>query len=516
MNNSRRDFFKKAGVVLAGLSLGELSKESFAAVGKNKPNVLFLAVDDWNDWTGPMGDKQVKTPNLDRLATRGVTFTNAHCPGVYCAPSRTAIMTGLHPTKTGFYAEQPHFTLRPQAPTIHSWFKKHGYAVYGTGKIYHHMPGFVDLRGWDEFYVRTEQQKLDGWPMGSWDYGAPMPAKVPNSPLHKGKVGFESFLEYAELPNEAEEEMADTIRANWAAGMLKKKYDKPFFMAFGLYAPHRANYVPKKYYDLYPLDSIKAPIWKDDDLEDVPDIFRKPREVRKTKIHDVLVKRDAVKATLQGYFAAISYADAMMGRVLDALEKGGHAKNTVIVLWSDNGYHHGEKGHWGKKTLWERTSNVPFMWAGPGVVKGAKINTTVSLIDTFQTLIDLCGLPEIKSLDGVSLAKDLAKPASAKDRDVVVAYAEYGSMAVINQNWRYIRYADNSEELYDLKTDPHEWYNLAGKKEYAKVNAGMAKSLPSNPAKAGPQKGDGLKLAKEGQSFKWVPSSGNGGSKKKK
>ncbi|MCP4811412.1 MAG: sulfatase-like hydrolase/transferase, partial [Planctomycetaceae bacterium] len=242
-------------------------------------------------------------------------------------------------------------------------------------------------------------------------------------------------------------------------------HDKPFFLGVGLYAPHFPNYCPQKYFDLYDPDQIKLPPYKADDLDDLPPQIKKIKTAR-SRIHKKLEDLDAVDDAIHGYLACISYADAMMGRVLDALDASPYADNTIVVLWSDHGYHHGEKGDWGKHTLWERTSNVPFIWAGPGVAKGRKSDVTVSLIDMYPTLVDLCGLAKPhQELAGESLAKTLADPKSAEDRNVFLPHMNPGEYAVINRDWRYIRYGEDGEELYDLQNDPNEWHNLAASPE---------------------------------------------------
>jgi arylsulfatase A-like enzyme len=495
--------------VLFGVAAVALGCSAFGEEAKARPNVLFLAVDDWNDWTGPMGNSQARTPHLDRLAKRGVTFSNAHCPAVYCIPSRTAVMTGIHPYTSGSYSDQTHMLNHPEYIGVQTWFSKNGYGVYGTGKLYHHMPGYVDLAGWDEFFVRDEQQKLDGWPMGSWDYGAPRPPDWPIAKIHGARENHDkppTNLEYGAIPNELEGAMADTMRADWACKFLQRKHDQPFFLGVGFYAPHRPNYVPQKYFDLYPLGSVELPVCKEGDLDDLPASLRSKMLRRKEAKHDRLIELDEAKPTLRGYLAALSYADAMIGRVLDALDESGQADNTIVVLWSDNGYHHGEKTKWGKHTLWERTTNVPFMWAGPGVAPGAQIDTTVSLIDAYPTLLELCGLPPNEQVEGVSLASVLRKPESATDRSVVVSGVNGSDFAVINQSWRYIRYTDGAEELYDLKNDPNEWSNLAADKNaYMEVRRTMASHLPENPAKPGLGKtAKTAELVIDGEDFRWV------------
>lgn len=271
--------------------------------------------------------------------------------------------------------------------------------------------------------------------------------------------------------------MADTQRANWAVRQLQKKHQKPFFLGIGFYAPHYPNYCPQKYFDLYDPKQIKPPPIKADDLENLPPKIQKIRTNR-ARIHKKLESLNAVDDAIHGYLACISYADAMIGRVLDALEASPHADNTLVVLWSDHGYHHGEKGHWGKHTLWERTSNVPFIWAGPGVAKGKRTDATVSLIDIYPTLAELCRLPQPhQKLEGTSIAATLAAPAEAQDRSVFLPYMDPEEFAVINRDWRYIRYRDG-EELYDLNTDPHEWHNLADQPKYRAIKAQLAAIAP--------------------------------------
>ena len=479
-----------------------LSINSFS---QDQPNVIFFAVDDMNDRIGPMGFKSAKTPNLDRLAKMGVTFQNAHSPATYCAPSRSAIFSGRYATTTGCYRTQVYFHEHPEMTAMQMNFQKAGYKTFGGGKLFHHREGFVDLRGWDEFFVRNAEQKKKGWPADSWTPDTPLPEKIPASPYNKGKkVTGGLFLEWAAISNEKEEQMADTQRVNWACSVIEKKHDKPFFVGVGIYAPHYPNYVPQKYFDLYKKEDIQLPRYKEDDLQDLPPKMRKMKENRKKAHHDKLVKMGLVEDALHGYMASVSYADAMLGRVLDTLEKSPNKDNTIIVFWSDHGYHQGEKGHWGKHSLWERTSNVPFLWAGPGIAKNKSVETTVSLIDMYPTFNDLCKLPKEKGLDGTSIATVLANPESAQDRNIFLPYMEPNSYAVINQKYRYIHYADNTEEFYNLVKDPNEWNNSASNPEYKSIIEKMKKWAPKNHAKPGADKGDrNLKLVLEGEKFHW-------------
>ncbi|MBE0655787.1 MAG: sulfatase-like hydrolase/transferase, partial [Bacteroidales bacterium] len=293
----------------------------------------------------------------------------------------------------------------------------------------------------------------------------------------------------------------DAIRTNWACDIIKQKHNEPFFLALGLYSPHYPNYAPQKYFDMYDRDSIRLPPYKDDDLGDLPDRIRK-NMLNRSKQHKELEELGALEDAVIGYLAATSFADAMLGRVLDALEASPYKDNTIIVLWSDQGFHHGEKMHWGKHTLWERTSHVPFIWAGKGIPRNKKVETTVSLIDMYPTFVELCSLPEVKNIEGESLVPALRNPSGSKDRNVFLPSNERGSYAVINTNWRYIYYFDGSEELYNVKEDPNEWYNLAGEEKNRPIMQEMQKSAPTEFAPGVTPKND-LKLVVEGDSFHW-------------
>ena len=510
--------FKIFSLFTKALFLSSLTV-SFSFAEQQQPNVLFLAVDDMNDWIGCLNTTpSAITPNIDKLAARGVNFSNAHTAGVYCAPSRAAIFTGQFASTTGCYQSADYFTDRPESEGLQTSFAKAGYTTLGAGKLFHHREGNIDVRGWSEFFLRNESQKKNGWPLDSWSEETPFPDPFPASPFNEGKkVTGGLFLEWAGLPNEKEEEMADTIRVNWAVEQLKKEHDKPFFLACGIYAPHFPNYCPQKYFDLYERDQIELPPYKADDLDDLPERIKKAKTGR-SKIHKELEKKGAVKDAIHGYLACMSYADAMMGRVLDALEASPYADNTIVVLWSDHGYHHGEKYDWGKHTLWERTSNVPFIWAGPGVAKGKKTDVTASLIDMYPTFVEMCHLPKPhQKLDGESLASTLAKPEEAKDRDVYLPYMAPGEFAVINKDWRYITYGKDGEELYDVKADPNEWFNIADKPEHAGVKAKLRQAAPKTFAKPSPKRNIKKDLIIEGETFHWskggekasVPKKGN-------
>ena len=476
-----------------------------------RPNVLFLAVDDMNDWIGCLGKTpRAITPNIDKLAKSGVNFTNAHTAGVFCAPSRAAIFSGQFASTTGCYQSANYFVDHPDIESLQTSFAKAGYSTFGAGKLFHHPAGAVDVRGWTHFFLRNPEQRQTGWPMNSWSEETPFPETFPASIYNRGQeITGGMFLEWAGIPNHKEKEMADTKRVNWAVEQLKVKHEKPFFLAVGLYAPHYPNYCPQKYFDLYDPQKIALPPIKKDDLDDLPDKIKKMKTGR-SRIVQKLQSLDAWDDAIHGYLASISYADAMIGRVLNTLEQSPYAENTIVVLWSDHGYHLGEKGDWGKHTLWERTSNVPFIWAGPGVAKNKTTDVTVSLIDMYPTFQEMCELPKTRQkLEGTSIASTLADPDKAEDRTVFLPHMHPGEYAIINRDWRYIRYGEDGEELYNLNKDPSEWNNLAGQSKYAGLKIEMASLAPKDfapPAKKLHAKRD--LFIKDG-SFEWIPGKGN-------
>jgi arylsulfatase A-like enzyme len=473
------------------------------AKASERPNIVMFVLDDLNDWVGPLGHQQAITPNMDRLAASGMTFTNAHTAGVFCAPSRSAFFTGRHASSTGCYTTQVYHHDCPGIRPLQQVLQDGGYATYGAGKLFHHPAGYVDLRGWDEFFVRDASQKNRGWPLESWSFDMDfLPDPFPYGAFNRdGKVFNDLFLEWGPIKNEDEDKMADTIRTNWACEVVRRKHGKPFFAAVGLYTPHFPNYAPKKYFDLYARDKIELPPYNVHDLEDLPPKIRRQKEARAAH-HRKLERLGAVKDAIHGYLACISYADAMLGRLLDAIQSGPNANNTIVVLWSDHGYHHGEKFDWGKHTLWERTSNVPLIVGGYGIAKDTKVDATVSLIDLFPTIVDLSGVKDDQPRDGSSLAPVLKDPAKARDREILLPGMKPEEFAIINRGWRYIRYAGGDEELYDLKKDPHEWENLAGKPEHRPLMDKLRKKAPKTFAKPGPEAG-ALKLSTKGEAFHW-------------
>jgi arylsulfatase A-like enzyme len=438
----------------------------FAQAARNRPNVLFIAIDDLNDWIGRLGGHpQARTPNLDRLASRGVLFTRAYCAAPLCNPSRAALMTGVRPSTSGVYTNSQPFRRSPvlkDAVTLPQHLRAHGYRSIGTGKIYH--GGFPDPQSWDEYWPSQTQNK------------PPDPAP-PQRPANG--IPDTAQFDWAALKN-PDSDMGDYKVVDWAAGQLRRKHDKPFFLACGIFRPHLPWYVPQKYFDLFPLGSIQLPTVKNDDLDDVPPIGR--RFARPEGDHKKVLQHDQWRKAVQAYLASITFADAQVGRLLDAFDASPYARNTAIVLWSDHGWHLGEKLHWRKFTLWEEATRNVLMMVAPGVTRaGARCDRTVSLLDIYPTLVDVCGLPGRPVLEGASLLPLLRRPDAPWDRPAVTTYFR-NNHSVRSERWRYIRYSDGGEELYDHQNDPLEWTNLASKPEHQAVKTELARWLPKENA----------------------------------
>jgi len=459
-----------------------------------KPNVLFISIDDLNDWIEPLGGHpQAKTPNLNRLARRAVNFTNAHCPSPGCNPSRTAIMTGLAPYTSGVYSNyQDWREVITDSKTLGAYFREHGYYTAGAGKIFHyHM---VDRTGWDDYWPsQTQNMPTELMPDKSKSSLATAENPVPktmNMPMFRYMYGMFDWF-----PLDAEDsDMADYKSVDYIIDQLNQnERDKPFFLACGIYRPHLPWYVPKKYFEMFPIDTLQLPKTSQGDFDRLSnrqkDIARRGFDKNGEGYHAHVTQANQWKQAVQGYLASIAFADAMLGRLLDALDQSGHADNTIIVLWSDHGWQLGEKQHWRKFALWENVCRSVLMIHVPkkmggltnGSQDGEACRRAVSLQDIYPTLVDLCGLPQNDRVDGNSLKPLLADPSKPWDQVAISTY-DFGEFSIRDDRYRYTIYIDGSEELYDLKTDPHEWKNLADVARLNSVKKQLMARIPNNPA----------------------------------
>jgi arylsulfatase A-like enzyme len=285
--------------------------------------------------------------------------------------------------------------------------------------------------------------------------------------------------------------MGDTQVVDWIISQLQAKHDKPLFLACGIFRPHLPWYVPRKYFDQFPVGEIQLPAHRDDDLDDLPPAGIKM--ANPTRDHAAVVKNDQWQAAVQGYLASISYTDGLVGRLIDALDGSAHANNTVVVMWTDHGWHLGEKQHWRKFALWDEATRTPLIFVAPkgtpglppGTPTGKRVKKPVSLLDIYPTLAELCGLPERDGLSGQSLVPLLRDPVAEWDRPAITTHGRLNH-AIRTERWRYIRYADGSEELYDHDSDPMEYTNLAGQPRLASVKRKLAAWLPTENAPNAP------------------------------
>ena len=470
--------------VLALWALGSL--ELSAA---DRPHVLFIAIDDLNDYISPLANHPgVKTPNFERLAKRSVNFANAHCAAPACHPSRVAVMTGVHPTRSGIYrnmfgAHGPRWRheskMLEKAVVLSQHFRDHGYRAVGGGKIFHTLqwtPGDSqnDPEAWD--YYRGDP--LD--PI-SKDWPRPKLVADEEAGLTKGRPlggGARGQLFGAAPLDLPDEKTGDHMVVDWAIGEMNKEHEKPLFLAAGLFRPHIPWEVPKKWFDAYPLEEVTLPAHRAEDLADAHDHGRRGW-------HRWVSENKQWKKLLQGYLASISSGDHQLGRLLDGLDASPLGANTIIVVWTDHGFHIGEKENWEKFALWDQTTRVPLFIHAPGLSRdGTKTRQPATLTDLYPTLCELAGLPVPEQCDGVSLVPQLKDPDAPRTRLSLTSFQFWGetapSHAVSDPRYRFIRYADGFEELYDLLDDPHEFTNRADDEALSGVKARLAKSIPEN------------------------------------
>ncbi len=432
-----------------------------------RPNVLLILIDDLNDQVGCLGGAAL-TPHIDGLARRGTLFANAHTQAPWCAPSRTSLLTGLRPSTTGIYTLSPWFRDVPalrDLVTLPQHFAAHGYETFGAGKVFHdgHPPVGAAQR---EFAVLGER--------GS--HAEPTPSQKLNP-----APGFRQ--DFGRFP-ERDEQQSDWQVVDSAIAYLQGARAKTFFMAVGLRRPHYPLYAPEKWFALYEGAAAWLPEVPAYDRDDLPRFAHYLKLGNTEPVLPTLAAAGLWRAHNHAYLACVSFADSQVGRLLSALEVSGRAADTVVVLVSDHGFHLGEKQVFAKRTLWERATRVPLIVAGPGVNRGVCARP-VELLDLYPTLADVCGLPPPPGLEGLSLGPQLRDAAAPRERPALTGQMR-GSFAVRSEAWRYIRYANGEEELYDRARDPHEHRNLAAVPALAEIKSGLARWIPSDPAAPAP------------------------------
>lgn len=438
----------------------------------HKPNILFIAIDDMNDWLGVLGGHpQALTPNMDKLANQGVLFTNAHTPAPACSPCRNALLYGMEPHNSGLYPFYDRTKMNPEFfekhKSIMEIFKANGYNTFGAGKIHHGNMSSESIEMFDSLeFTESINAKLNE-----------LPTPVVDS---TEGVGSKIFGKMCGRPSLSP--MEDHIDYNislFGVDVLKRKHDKPFFLAVGFIKPHLPFVAPKKYFDMFPREEIRKNPIKEDDLADLPWAARS-----NAKLGDDYKYRtkDTWEDWIRAYLACNAYTDENIGRVVDALNNSEYKDNTIIVLWSDHGYHFGEKRSHRKFSLWEEATRVPFIILDPrNDANGKKCNAPVSLMDIYPTLLNFAGIEKPDYSDGFDLKQLLENPELDREIPTLTTWGR-GNYSLRSSKWRYTVYFDGSEELYDHENDPNEWDNLAEQQQFLQIKSELKKYLPASEA----------------------------------
>ncbi len=453
--------------VLSGFASGVEAAEP-------KRNVLFIAVDDMNNDLGCYGNTQVRAPNIDRLAKMGVRFDRAYCQFPLCSPSRSSLLTGLRPSTTRVFNLKYHFrTGLPNVVTLPQMFMNNGYYTARVGKIYHYgnpddigTSGLDDPPSWNHFVNPAGRDKT----------------VLENDIInYTPKRGLGSAMCFLSDKMGKDEEHTDGKVAIEGVKLIEANKDKPFFLAIGFYKPHTPYVAPKKYFDLYPMEQIQLPKEPAGYLKDVP----RPALASTAPLPYFGITNDQARECKQAYYAAISFVDAQIGKLLDAMDRLKLWDNTIVVFWSDHGYHLGEHGLWMKLSLFEESARVPLIIIAPGAAgNGKACARTVEFVDLYPTLADLAGLTPPKNLEGASLKPLLDDPAKPWERPAYTQVERNGfpGYSVRTERWRYTEWDDGKlgAQLYDHDADPHEFVNLYGDPKYAKVENEMKALVKKN------------------------------------
>lgn len=461
-------------LLFCGLAMVAFADDS---TSPKKYNVLFIAADDLNTCLGCYGHPLVKSPNIDRLAARGVRFDRAYCQYPLCNPSRSSLLSGLRPDTTRIFANAtPIRKVFPDIVTLPQLFKNNGYFSARVGKIFHYgVPGEIGTSGlddppsWNHFVNPRGRDKDDE-------------ADVINFTPKRGLGAALSWME----AKGTDEEQTDGKVAAETIRLLEEHKDKPFFIAVGFYRPHVPDIATKKYFELYPLDQVMLPKEPRDHIANIPRIALTCRPL------NYGLDEEKLRIFKRAYFASTSFMDAQVGKVLDALDRLGLANTTIVVFWGDHGWSLGEHGQWQKRLLFEEVARVPLIIALPNAKTKDPCRRTVEFVDLYPTLADLCGLKPPANLEGRSLRPLLENPDGKWDKPAItqVLRGEGGSRSmgysVRTERWRYTVWDGGTAgaELYDHNNDPREWHNLAKDDRFAKAMAELKKLLPTKPSRS--------------------------------
>jgi len=468
-----------------------------AVQAQTRPNILFIAIDDMNDWAGFLGTHpQVRTPHMDSLATQGVSFTNAHVPAPICGPSRTAIMSGLWPTSNGIYTNAINYRRQmTHLVSLPEHMRQNGYHVMGVGKVFHTGEQAVPEGAFDEYGFRgssgspftkeelstAKQTPFNVVVKGGREYRLPLNG-FPADRHWRSTNTFDWGP--VDLPDA---DFSDTQKTDWAIGKLGETHGKPFFLAVGFDRPHQPLFNPTRFHDMYPPESVVLPETTPNDLGDVPRAGREYALAPNTSgLHRSVEEYGQWDEAVSSYLASISYVDDLVGRLMTALEQSPYADNTLVVLWSDHGWHLGEKQHWGKATGWYESTRVPFLIMPPknGAPEGfephGESSRPVNLLDIAPTIAEFTGAPLRAEWQGNSLLPLVADPDRKWQTWTHTTFGR-GDHTITTERWQYLHYFDGSGELYDLQRDPNQFVNLADDPAHADVIAGLQSHLPEEP-----------------------------------
>ncbi len=443
---------------------------------QERPNILLITVDDLNDWVGCLGGHpQAKTPHFDRLAERGILFTNAHCNAPICGPSRTSLMTGLRPSTSGCYDNSHVFQnskLNDPAQLLPRYFAAKGYETVGCGKLFHGSQG-------KEFFQRYGPALGQG----------PMPKERFNVTNEASKT---KLWDWGAFP-EKTEDTHDFVSADFAAAELAATHGKPLFLGVGFYRPHVPMYAPQEWFDDFPLGEVELPDTLKTDLEDVPQsALDLVQHGSVAPPHAWFVEKGKWQGAVQAYLASVALMDHCLGKVIDALDAGPQADNTWIFLTGDHGWHLGEKEVWAKRTLWERSTRVPMMVIPPKnaadkFAVGERCTAPVEMLSFYPTMVEVSDIDANPVAEGVSLVPLLKDPKAEWNHPAITTHMK-NNHTVRTEHWRYSRYADGAEELFDHRDDPNEWKNLAADPGAKSTVEDLSQWLPkvnAEPVKSG-------------------------------
>lgn len=457
---------------------------------QKQPNILFIAIDDLNDWVSPLeGNKQAITPNMDKLTKSGaMVFKNAVTPAPICGPSRSAILSGFLPSTSGIYGNAHNMLysdIVKENPTLPEYFSLNGYHTLSNGKMFHKhgtKNGKTDFGAWafDEFARarRYNKDAVNKKYVTSSKAGAINGVVKPEFKQKKAKLSWGPTKDKFE-------ETVDYGVADWARNQLKRDFDKPFFMSVGFIKPHLPWFVPKEFFDLYDVNNINDLLLKEDDLADIVNAEGK-QKFKVSAEYKWIKKHKLSKEATRAYLANVSFVDKCLGIVMDALEKSGHAENTIVVIWGDHGWHLGEKQRYLKNTLWSEAVKPPFFVKLPGMNELIISDKPVSLLDIYPTLINLANLPKKDNLDGHDFSVLLKNPSSKWKYPGVTVSTE--GTSVLTEKLHYMQYLSGEEELYDVINDPNEWDNLIMSSKYKKEVKELKKWVPASRKKASKQR----------------------------